>query len=104
MSREEWQAVRSLTDDKSIVIKKADKGSCVVVWGRNDYLSEAERRFSGTKVYRDVSNTENILSKILETSNRMFRSLKRIGFLTEKQMKYFTYEFKNATNFGNLYF
>ena len=104
MSREEWQAVRSLADDRSIVIKKADKGSCVVVWGRNDYLSEAERQFSGTKVYRDVSNTENILSKILETSNRMFRSLKRIEFLTEKQMKYFTYEFKNATNFGNLYF
>ena len=26
MSREEWQAVRSLADDKSIVIKKADEG------------------------------------------------------------------------------
>ena len=26
MSREEWEAVRSLADDRSIVIKKADKG------------------------------------------------------------------------------
>ena len=33
----------------------------------------------------------------------MFSSLKRRGFLTEKQMKYFTYEFKKATNFGKLY-
>ena len=58
---------------------------------------------SDTKVYRDVSNTENILSKLSETSNRMFSSLKRRGFLTEKQMKYFTYEFKKATNFGKLH-
>ena len=31
LSREEWQAMRSLADDRSIVIKKADKGSSVVV-------------------------------------------------------------------------
>ena len=103
MSREEWQAVRSLADDRSIVIKKADKGSCVVVRDRNDYLLEAERQLPDTKVYRDVNNTENSLSKLSETSNRMFSSLKRTGFLTEKQMKYFTYEFKKATNFGKLY-
>ena len=93
MSREEWQTVRFLADDRSILIKKTDKGSCV----------EAERQLSDTKVSRDVSNTENILSKLSETSNGMFISLKRIGFLTEKQMKYFTYEFKKATNFGKLY-
>ena len=103
MSSEEWQAVRSLADDRSIEIKKADKGSCVVVWDRNYYLLEAERQLSDTEVYRDVSNTENILSKLSETSNRMFSSLKKRGFLTEKQMKYFTYEFKKATNFGKLY-
>ena len=50
MSREEWQAVRSLADDRSIVLKKSDKGSCVVVWDRNDYLPEAERQLSDTKV------------------------------------------------------
>ena len=38
MSREEWQAVRFLADDRNIMIKKADKGSCVVVWDRNNYL------------------------------------------------------------------
>ena len=103
MSREEWQAVRSLADERIIVIKKAGKGSCVVVWDRNNYLQEAERQLSNTKVYRDVSNTENILSKLSEASNRMFNSLKRRGFLTEKQMKYFTNNFKKGTNFGKLY-
>ena len=62
MSRKEWQAVRSLADDRGIVIKKVNKGSCVVVRDRNDYLLEAERQVSDSKVYIDVSNTENILS------------------------------------------
>ena len=48
------------------MIKKADKGPCVVEWDRNDYLLEAEIQLSGTKVYRDVSNTENILRKLSE--------------------------------------
>ena len=38
MSKDEWDAVRSLADDRRIVIKRADKGSCVVIWYRNDYL------------------------------------------------------------------
>ena len=33
----------------------------------------------------------------------MFSSLERRGFLTEKQIKYFTYEFKKAINFRKLY-
>ena len=44
LSKEEWIAMRSLADDRSIVIKKADKGSCIVVWDRNDYLREAEKQ------------------------------------------------------------
>ena len=32
LSKLEWEVIRSLAGDRSIVIKKADKGSCVVVW------------------------------------------------------------------------
>ena len=49
MFREERQDVRSLADDRSIVTKKADKGSCVVVWDKNDYLLEAEKQLSALK-------------------------------------------------------
>ena len=33
----------------------------------------------------------------------MFGSLRRKGFITKKQLKYFTYDYKTATNFGKLY-
>ena len=45
-SKEEWQSLRSLVDDRNIVIKKADKVSCVIVWDHNDYIAEAEKQLN----------------------------------------------------------
>ena len=54
LSKEEWQTIKSLTEDKSIVIKKADKGPCAVVWDKLDYLSEAEKQLGDKIIYKDV--------------------------------------------------
>ena len=89
LSREEWNAIRSLADDRNVVTKKADKGLCIVIWGRNDSLMEAEKQLSDKKVYQEVSNSENILSKLVEMCNKMFSSLKKRSYITEKQLKYF---------------
>ena len=34
--------MRSLVNDRSVVIKTADRGSCVIVWDHEDYIAEAE--------------------------------------------------------------
>ena len=98
-SKEEWRATRSLADNRSIVIKKSDNGSCVVVWDRNDYVLEAEKQLSNPSIYQDVSNSENILPNV--HSNKMFSSLRRKGFITEEQPKYFTYEYKTLLTSQN---
>ena len=54
-SREEWSAIRSLADGINIIIKKADKRSSIVIWGRNDYLVEAEKRLRDKIVNQEVS-------------------------------------------------
>ena len=41
-----------MADDRNIVIKKADKGSCVVIWDCNDYITEAEKQLSDKAVYK----------------------------------------------------
>ena len=46
----EWQAMRSLANDRSIVIKKAYKQSCVVVWDREDCIVEAERQLGNKNI------------------------------------------------------
>ena len=53
-TKEKWQAMRGMADDRCIAIIKADKGSIVVVWDRNDYILETEKQLSGANVYKDV--------------------------------------------------
>ena len=48
---EEWDDIRSLVDDKNIVIKRADKVSLIVIWDRNDYVKEAEIQLSNQNIY-----------------------------------------------------
>ena len=78
----------SLVDDRNLVIEKADKGSCVVVWDRNDYLMEAEKQLSDKNVYKDVNFNEKLIQDLTETSNKIFRILKDRGFITDKELKY----------------
>ena len=74
---EEWKDLRDLVDDKSIVIKGADKGSCVVIWDREDYLKEADTQLIDNKIYRDVKYTKNMLSSIVEKNNKIFQGLSK---------------------------
>ena len=63
-SKEEQQSLRSLADDRNKVIKKADQGSRVVVWDRNDYIAEAENQLNNKSVYKNVTFKEKILSEV----------------------------------------
>ena len=103
LSKEEWQAIRALADSRTTVIKRADKGSCVVVWNRMDYLLEAEKQLRSVNIYKSVEFKEKSLTDLVESSNSMYLNLKRNGLFSEKELKYFTYEFKKSTNLGKLY-
>ena len=94
LSREEWDAIRSLADDRNIVIKRADKGSCVVIWDRNDYVKEAEIQLSNQNVYKSVEFKDKILTELVEKSYHFFKSLRTSGTVTEKELQYFTYIYK----------
>ena len=54
MSKKEWQAMRNLDEDRSIIIKPADKGSCVAVWDRKDYLAEGYKQLRDSSTYAEV--------------------------------------------------
>ena len=46
----------------------------------------------------------NIILNLTEKSDKIFENLKRRGFISEKQLKYFRFDFKNSCNLGKLYF
>ena len=86
--------MRALVNDRIVVIKKADKGSCVVVWDCEDCIAEAERQLGDINVYKDVDFKEKMLQDLAETSNKLFRNLKNKGGITERELKYFMIDFK----------
>ena len=43
-----------------------------------------------------------LLSELVETSNKLFQNLKVKAKTSDKQLKYFTYQYKNVTNLGKL--
>ena len=52
--------------------KKADQGSCVVIWCRDDYIKEAESQLKDNTVYKDVNSKETMLSDLVDKSNKFF--------------------------------
>ena len=103
LSKDEWEAVRTLGDDRDIVIKKANKGSCVVIWDRNDYITEAESQLKNELLHKKVSFNQDMFCELVTESNGFFKDLRRSGCMTEKELKYFSYEYNRITNLGKLY-
>ena len=76
-SWEEWKSLKVLAEDKSIVIKSADNGQCVVIWVRENYLKETDRQLSDNEIYRDVKYAKKMLSSLVDKSTKIFQSLSK---------------------------
>ena len=80
--------MRSLADDRSIVIKKTYKGSR----DRDDYVKEAQIQLGDKNIHR-VNYKEKLLSELVDKSKSFFKELKRKGCISDKTLKYFTCEY-----------
>ena len=69
---------------KIFVIKKADKGPCMVIWDQNNYLMKAEKQLSDKNVFKEVNFNDKLTQNLTGTSNKIFRNLKNGGFITDK--------------------
>ena len=76
----------------------------MVEWDRDDYVHKASKQLRNTNIYEDVKLNENILTSLVERSNKIFNRLCSLELIYEKELKYSTYSFKKATNLGKLYF
>ena len=102
LSNKEWSAMRGLAEDPNIIIKPADRGSCVVVWDQEDYNAETDRQLKDNETYESSSFKDVDLVKLVKKSNKIFQSFRKRKLITE-ELKYFTYKYKKATNFRKMY-
>ena len=68
------------------MIKIADKGSAIVVWGRGDYIKEAEKQLGDEEVYEEVSNDT---APLLKTINGVIAKIIKRGDLKRDTLNYF---------------
>ena len=86
LTKDERNAMHSLKNDKSIIIKGADTGAAVIFWDRENYVKEASKQLEGKEVYLEVPNDSSALV------NTIFKSLEKIrksGDLSEDTLKLF---------------
>ena len=91
LTKEERRGLRTLRENPHITIKKADKGSAVVVMNTTDYLREGYRQLQDENFYQKVPNdmTNQISDKIADT----LITMKSLNLITEKN-----FDFLNIKN------
>ena len=62
LSKEEWKAVSTLADDRKKKKKNVDKGLCVIIWDRNDYITDEESQLKNKLVYKKVFLKQDMLT------------------------------------------
>lgn len=79
-------ATKDLATRAEIIIKPADKGSCIVIMDREDYIREAERQLSSTKHYREIE--EPIFPDTAHKYNELVAQMKKKKLISAKVAKY----------------
>ena len=86
LNKDELKALKSLKNNKTIVIKPADKGSTTVIMDREDYIKEGNRQLANVEHYRKIDNPiyPNVSQEINDNLGKM-KDQKRID---KKQFDY----------------
>ena len=86
LSPGELIALKELKNNRQIVIKPADKGSSVVILGRDQYILEAEKQLKNDKYYKKLE--QPIFPQTIPMIDKILNTLKAKKFINSKQLKY----------------
>ena len=86
ISNEEYTILQQLQEMKSIVIKKADKGSNIVILNREDYIKEAMRQLKNKQFY--IECKENLTMKHHNLVQELVSELFDKEIISEQTYKY----------------
>lgn len=93
----EWDAIENLTNDESIIIKEADKGSAVVIMDREYYKSLCLSVLENSTYYEKQPSYESkeVMQKLKTIINEYGQQL------TEKEIKYLlSFNIKTSNFYG----
>ena len=86
MTKKQLESIRTLKENKEIIIKPADKGSAVVVMSLDNYVLEAERQLANSRHYTPLAESIAPIAAIKISS--VLNRIKRMGYISGKQLLY----------------
>ena len=91
LSHAEIESINRLKDDDDIIIKQADKGGAIVIWPREDYLTEAYQQLNNVNHYKRINYnpTTQLRNTIRTLVNKMYAN---------QLIDYTTYKFLMPNN------
>ena len=83
LTKAETRILKQLKKNPDIVIKKADKGSALVIQSKDNYVWEAERQLHDQRYYRKLDHP--IYLKTIPVITRIINKLLLTGHITQRQ-------------------
>ena len=80
------KTLKSLSNDKSIYITRADKGHAVVILDRKDYINKMETILNNSETFIQLDEDPTIYKE--DKLQKKLLHLKNAGFLTDAEYKY----------------
>ena len=73
LTKEEWKAMKKLKEDEDIVVLPADKGKCLVVMDKEEYIKKMEEKLDDQTTYKRIVKdpTEEIKTAISKQLNKI---------------------------------
>lgn len=102
LTKDEWKALNQLSRNNSIVIKRADKGSCVVVEERKKYIEEGLKHLADKDIYLEIES--DYTPDIAKAINVLAKKHRAKGHLTEDMEAHLTNPKPEETRTQQLYF
>ena len=87
LTKSESEALKWLSDRDDIIIKSADKGGAVVVWGKEQYISEALRQLENNQYYSVPP--ANPLNKMKRELEELLNTAMNQNWISKKEHDYY---------------
>lgn len=102
LSKAERTAINQLIRDHSLVIRGADKGSCVVVEDLATYIADGNTHLSDRSIYAPVPKDPTL--ELAKGINQYVSQMKRRGQISGKMEKFLLFEKPEEVRTQQLYF
>ena len=88
LTKEEYKAIKSLKNNKDIIIKPADKGSAIVILDKESYINEGQRQLNDTKFYEKTNS--NHTDEVINRINLHVHDMLQRGEISQNTCNYLT--------------